>query len=81
MGADKLAENNPNAPKIICPIHLPKPKILGFQWKKASSASVVRALIQGYMSNVLKNIILIKHQTLPKQIWSARLLLHKYQTM
>jgi hypothetical protein len=30
MGADKLAENTPNAPKIICPNCLPKPKILGF---------------------------------------------------
>ena len=36
MGADSLAENTPNAPKFICPICLPKPKSLGFQWKKAS---------------------------------------------
>ena len=35
-GADSLAENNPNAPKFICPICLPKPKNSGFQWKKAS---------------------------------------------
>ena len=30
-GADSLAENNPNAPKFICPICLPKPKNSGFQ--------------------------------------------------
>ena len=36
MGADKSAENNPNAPEFICPICLPKPKSSGFQWKKAS---------------------------------------------
>ena len=33
MGADRLAENTPNAPKLIYPIWLPKPKSLGFQWK------------------------------------------------
>ena len=26
----------PNAPEIICPICLAKPKSSGFQWKKAS---------------------------------------------
>ena len=36
MGADELAKNTPNAPKLICPNCLPKPKNLGFQWKKAS---------------------------------------------
>ena len=36
MGADSLAKNIPNAPKFICPICLPKPKSLGFQWEKAS---------------------------------------------
>ena len=36
MGANKFAENTPNAPKFICPICLPKPKKLGFQWKTAS---------------------------------------------
>ena len=36
MGADSSAENTPNTPKFICPIFLPKPKSLGFQWKKAS---------------------------------------------
>ena len=30
MGADKLAENTPNAPTLLVPICLPKPKILGF---------------------------------------------------
>ena len=33
MGADKLFENTP---KFICPNCLPKPKSLGFWWKKAS---------------------------------------------
>ena len=33
MSADKLFENTPNAPKVICPNCLPKPK---FGWKKAS---------------------------------------------
>ena len=36
MGADSLAENTPNAPELICPIWLPKPKSSEFQWKKAS---------------------------------------------
>ena len=36
MGADKSAENNPNAPKFICPNCLPKSKSLGFWQKKAS---------------------------------------------
>ena len=36
MGADKLAKNTPNAPKFISPNCLPKPKSLGFRWKKAS---------------------------------------------
>ena len=30
MGADKLAENTPNVPKLFGPICLPKPKCLGF---------------------------------------------------
>ena len=33
MGADKLAENTPNAPKIIFPISLSKPKSLGLKKK------------------------------------------------
>ena len=36
MGADSSAENTPNVPKFICPICLPKPKSLGFRWKKSS---------------------------------------------
>ena len=36
MGADKLFKNTPNAPKFICPNCLPKPRSLGFWWKKAS---------------------------------------------
>ena len=42
MGADKLFENTPNAPKVICPNCLPKPKSLGFWWKKIHWVSVVR---------------------------------------
>ena len=38
MGADKLAENTPNAPKFICPNCLPKPKMK----KRLHCASVVR---------------------------------------
>ena len=33
MGADKSAENTPNAPKNFGPICLPKPKSLGFSKK------------------------------------------------
>ena len=33
MGADSLAENNPNAPEFICPICLPKTKSSEFQKK------------------------------------------------
>ena len=36
IGADKSAKNTPNALKFICPKCLPKPKSLGFRWKKAS---------------------------------------------
>ena len=41
MGADKLAENTQNAPKFICPNCLPKPKSLGFQYKRFHWATVV----------------------------------------
>ena len=34
MGADKLAENTPNAPKLICPNCLPKIKKLRISVKK-----------------------------------------------
>ena len=36
MGADKSVKNTPNSLKCICPNWLPKPKSLGFWWKKAS---------------------------------------------
>ena len=36
MGADSLDKSIQNAPEFICPICLPNPKSLGFQWKKAS---------------------------------------------
>ena len=36
MGADKSAENNPNAPKIFGPICLPKHKSLRFSKKNLS---------------------------------------------
>ena len=36
MGADKAAENTPNAPKFTNPNCLHKPKSLGFWWKNAS---------------------------------------------
>ena len=36
MGAEKSAENTPNAAKIISPNCLPKPQKLGFHGKKAS---------------------------------------------
>ena len=40
MGADKSPKNTP---KFICPNCLPKPKSLGFRWKRLHWASVVRA--------------------------------------
>ena len=36
MGADKSGENTPYVPKFLCINCLPKPKSLGFRWKKAS---------------------------------------------
>ena len=36
MGADKLAQNTPNAPKFICPNCSPSPKVWDFDEKKAS---------------------------------------------
>ena len=47
MGADKLAENTPNAQKIFGPICLPKPKSLGFSKKISLWVSVVRAFQHG----------------------------------
>ena len=44
MGADKSAENTPNAPKFICPNCLPKPKSLGVSKKSSLWVSVVRGL-------------------------------------
>ena len=43
MGADKSAENTPNAQKMLGPICLPKPS-LGFSKKSSLWVSVVRAL-------------------------------------
>ena len=42
MGADKLAENTPNAPKLICPIVCPSPKVWDFNEKRLHWVSVVR---------------------------------------
>ena len=36
LGADKSAENTPNAPRFICLNCLPKPKSFEFLWKKAA---------------------------------------------
>ena len=41
MGADKLAKNTPNAPKCICPIFCPSPKVWDFDEKRLHRASVV----------------------------------------
>ena len=38
MGADKSAENTPNAPKFVCP----SPKVWNFDEKRLHWASVVR---------------------------------------
>ena len=42
MGTYSSAENTPNAPKFICPNCLPKPKSLGFWWKRLHWVSLVR---------------------------------------
>ena len=42
MGANKSAENTPNAPNIFGPICLPKPKSLRFSKKSSLWVSVVR---------------------------------------
>ena len=41
MGADKSAENTPNAPKIFGPICLPKPQNLGFSKRSSLWVSIV----------------------------------------
>ena len=51
MGADKLAENTPNATKIVAPNCLPKPKSLDFDEKRLHWASVVRI---SYESTIMK---------------------------
>ena len=46
MGADKLAKNTPNDPKLICPNCLPKsPKVLDFNEKKIRWMSLVRGSV------------------------------------
>ena len=40
IGADKLAQNTPNAPKLICP----SPKVWDFDEKRLHWASVVRGV-------------------------------------
>ena len=47
MGADKLAENTPNAPKLICP----SPKVWDFDEKRIHCASVVLANSDWFRSN------------------------------
>ena len=50
------AENSPNAPKLICPICLPKFKSLGFQRKKRYHwAFVVRVPNHGHISRVFSD--------------------------
>ena len=56
MGADKLAENTLNAPKFICPNFLPKPKSLGFRWKRLHWVSVVRGSTQTYDGKICNEI-------------------------
>ena len=48
MGADKSAENTPNAPKNLGPICLTKPKIMGISKKSSLLVSVVCVLSNGY---------------------------------
>ena len=57
MGADKLAENTTNAPKLFGPICLPKPKNLGFSKKSFLWVSVVRGLIYTGKLSLLKEKI------------------------
>ena len=44
MGADKSAENTPNAPKFICPNCLPKHRSLRFSWKIWCPLSVIATI-------------------------------------
>ena len=56
MGADSLAENTQNAPKIFGPICLPKPKKLGFAKKSSDWVSVVcdtKYAVPTFMHNYL----------------------------
>jgi hypothetical protein len=64
MGADKLAENTTNAPKLICPICLPKPKSLGFDEKRLHWASVVSGITENISNNVLKRTCFFNLYTL-----------------
>ena len=64
MGADKLAENTTNAPKLICPICLPKPKSLGFDEKRLHWASVVSGFTENISNNVLKRTCFFNLYTL-----------------
>ena len=52
MGVDSSAENNPNAPKFICLICLPKPKVLNIIEKRLHRATVVRGTGPGLLVNI-----------------------------
>ena len=50
IGVNKLSENTPNVPNFISQNCLPKPKIFGFLWKKASLG--VRSLCIVWLSDL-----------------------------
>ena len=73
MGADKLAENTPNAQKFMCPNCMSKPKSLGFRWKRLHWASVVRVWMHVQSGEALlrhNNV----HKTETQNRWSYDLL-------
>ena len=82
MGADKLAENTPNAPKYICPICLPKPKSLGFL-KKAYTGCPLSVEWEKYKDKMpivyysaVRGWDLILHQIVfvpKKKVWKVKL--------
>ena len=79
MGADKLTESTPNAPKFICPNRLPKPKSLVFRWKRLHWASVVRGYngrTQGKQLSIVEqmfsSMVILKFALKKKcRIWQA----------
>ena len=72
IGADKSAENTPNDQKLICPNCLPKPKSLGFRWKRLHLGVRSPWFHQSQIRNSLKEYFSSGKRKLRKKIGPIR---------